>query len=136
MINFLQLWWKPLAFAAAGAFLYWKVGAVVADYREMVEERDGRITTLVVERNNARVEAESAKAALAEKEKHEKRLELLLADAIERQDAIRKEKREQQKIFEGHDLEEMAKRHNEWIAKLANKATQERMDAFENAFNN
>lgn len=135
-ISFLRLWWKPLALSAIGAFLYWKGTSLWDDYKKLAEEHERTVTQLTVERNNARIEAESAKAALAEKEKHEERMELLLADAIRRQDEIRKEKREQQKVFEGHDLEKMAQRHNEWIEKLANKATQERMDAFEGAFNN
>jgi hypothetical protein len=129
------MWWKPILGAVVVGFVYWKVGNMFDDYKEMVADRDGRITQLVVERNDARVEAESAKAALKEKEQHEKRLELLLADAIKRQDEIRKEKREQQDIFEGHDLGKMAQRHGKWIEKLANKATQERMDDLEDAFN-
>lgn len=143
VLPFLKMWWKPILGAVVVGFLYWKVSGFIDDYQEMkadhkseLQAKNDEIRSLTVQRNNARIEAESAKSALEEKEKHEERLELLLTDAITRQDDIRKDKRTQQQVFEGHDLEEMAKRHNEWIEKLANKASQERMDDFENAFNN
>ena len=127
--------WRWIVGALVVGVLYWKASNWYDDYQDMKETYNRNVQQLLIERNNARVEAESAKAALLEIKRHDERLELLLKDAIQRQDVIRKETREQQKIFERHDFQALTEAKPGLIERLANRATEDRFNAFEDAFN-
>jgi hypothetical protein len=118
-----------------GFWLYIQIQQYANHVTEVRNEREQKIIQLTQERDQARIEAESAKTAYEEKVLNEKRLELLLADALKRQDEIRTEARAQKAIFERHNLQALTDAKPGLIENLANKATQERMDAFENALN-
>ena len=128
--------WKWIAIVVVCFGAYWKLGAVFDDYKNMVAERNATITKVTVARDRALVEAATAQAAIFEIKAHAKRMELLLSDALQRQDEIRAEATAQREVFEDHNFTALTKAKPGLIEKLANKATQERMNAFEDAFNN
>ena len=127
--------WKWILLSLGVVAFYWKVNSEWSDYSEWKELQAQTITELTVARDRAVVEAASAQSALWEMKANTARLELLLQDALTRQDDVRADATAQRKVFEEHNFEALTKAKPGLIEKLANKATQERMDAFENAFN-
>lgn len=135
-LTILKLVWKPVVIVLSAGLLYWKISSWIDDYQEMKQAYETSISQLQRERDNARIEAESAKATVEELRRNEERLELLLADALERQDQIRTEANRQVDVFQQHNFTELTKAKPGLIERLANKASKERMTAFEEAFNN
>jgi hypothetical protein len=136
ILTILKLVWKPVLLVGIVGFVYWKVANAFDDYKTMVEERNTTITKVTVARDRAIVEAAAAQAAVYEIKANAQRMELLLESSLQRQDEIRAEAKAQREVFEGHNFEALTKAKPGLIEKLANKATQKRMDSFEDAFNN
>jgi len=134
-MNFLLMFWKPLAIVGVGAFLWWQIFSWIEDYREMKEGYDSRMAQLVQERNQTSIEKQSLEATLREKERNAKRLELLRRVAQRQAEIAKADLIRQTAVFEGHDLAKAANRHPEWLAKLATNASQERLDELEDLFN-
>lgn len=135
-LKFLVGNWKFLVLAIGILLFYFKANAFWNDYQEYRTQKEQTVLQLTQSRDQALIQVAEARAAMWEKEANEKRLELLLAKAIEEKAAIREEARRQIDVFENHNFEALTKAKPGLIEKLANKATQERLDAFEDAFNN
>ena len=120
----------------AAAFMYFKLNSMWDEYQEFRTLKEQTIIELTQSRDQALIEVAEARAAMWEKEAHAERLELLLEEARAERAAIRAEAARQVEVFEDHNFEALTKAKPGLIEKLANKATQERMDAFEDAFNN
>ena len=99
------------------------------------QEKERSLQEMTVARNNAHLEAVAATAALSEKIANEKRLELLLAESIKHNEIDVEKARRQREIFEEHDLQKLTNAKPQWLEKLANQATKERIDAMQSAFN-
>lgn len=136
IVKFLLGNWKVFVTAGAALFIYFKFNSLVGDFQEFRSQKEKTIVQLVQERDAARAEAASAQSAMWEMKANEKRLELLLEDAIAERAKIRAEASKQIEVFQEHNFEALTKAKPGLIEKLANKATKERMDAFEDAFNN
>jgi len=133
--RFLRANWMYAIGALLVGFLYWKVSHAWNEYQDWKDEQAQTITDLTVSRDRAIVERASAQAAMAEKEAHNMKLELLLEQAYEQQATIQKQAQREIEAFEGHDLAKMAQRHGKWLEKIINNGTQERLDEIESAFN-
>lgn len=135
-MNFLIMFWKPLAVIGVGAFLWWQVNSWVTKYNDMKLNYESELSKLVVQRDKARIEAEAKDDALEAMKAHGERMELLLTEAITRIDASRAEAEEREKIFNaGHDLDNLARKKAGLIERLANNATARRMGEIESALN-
>lgn len=135
--------WKVLLVVSFAGILYLKLGSFWEDYQDYradkeqtLAQKEQVILKLTQARDHALIEVAESRSAMWEMKANEKRLELLLAEAIEQQKEIRAVARQQVEIFENHNFEALTKAKPGLIEKLANKATQERLDAFEEAFNN
>jgi hypothetical protein len=128
--------WKVLGLIVVAVFAYWKITGWLENYNETMEAKAATITKVTLARDRALIQLAHINATLQEKERHEERLELLLKDALQRQDDIRDEAQAAREAFEGHDLTKMANRYNKWMEKIVNNGTQERLDSIEDAFNN
>jgi len=135
ILGFLKINWMYVGGAILVATIWWKVSHAWSDYKDWKANQAQTITELTVSRDRAIVERASAQAAMAEKQAHVIRLEILLDHALEEQKAVTTIAKEQQDIFERHNFTALTKAKPGLIEKMANKATQERMDAFEKAFN-
>ena len=132
---FLKANWLYVAGGILVIALYWKVTSAWSDYKDWKDLQAQTITELTVSRDRAIVERASAQAAMAEKEAHIMKLDIVLNKTLDEQALVQQTAKEQKEAFEGHNLAKMAQRHGKWIEKIVNKGTQERMDDIETAFN-
>jgi len=93
------------------------------------------ITEITVMRDRALVEATAARDTLERVQANIDRLKELLDQSLINQAAIQIEVKGQKEVFERHNFDALVKAKPGLIEHLANKATQERMDAFENSLN-
>jgi hypothetical protein len=141
-MKYLQLIWsflKPNFFyvllALLIAFFYWKLNNMWGEYKEWRTLQQETITQVTVMRDRALVEAETARQTLEQIQNNTVRLKELVEQSLLNQAAIQAEVKEQKDVFERHNFDALVKAKPGLIEHLANKATQERMDAFENSLN-
>jgi len=136
--KFLFAQWKWVVIGLITILLLWaafKVYGAFKDREALIEEKKGTLAALAVDLNSAEIEAQSAKATIKQMEGDKARLQGLLAGTIATQIEIRDEVREQKKLFEDHQFKEVIQAKPGLIQKKANRATQERFDELEAAFN-
>lgn len=131
------LWnnWLTVLIVLACIFLYFKFTGALSDYKDMVAQRDTSIAELRARNVAAEVKAASALATIDKMEEDRVRIEILHNDALRRQDDSRDLARRQMEIFEKHNLQRLVDAKPGLIQPRANKASQEKMDAIEKAFN-
>lgn len=134
--GFVKSSWKPVTIVLLVILSYWKITTWYDAFQEQQLAEQKLITKLTVERDRAMISAASFQAVAAEKAMNELRLELLFEKLLDQQKLILKESDRQKDIFENHNFEALTNAKPGLIENLANKATQERMDAFEDAINN
>lgn len=123
-----------LALALLGAAL--KIRATFAERDALLEERQQTISGLVQDVTIAEIEAKTARATVDEMIESQKRIERLQAEALAAQAQIRAEVRAQKAVIEdARRLERLTRAKPGLIERLANKATQERFDELEAAYN-
>lgn len=133
--SFLSVNWKWVVLGAVALFLYWKVGSWYDAYQEQQQAERERITRLEVEKAAAEISAQSLVGTMTMMIEQQRKTEMLLLDALKRQDTIREEMKQQVDVFEDHDFPELVDAKPGLIEKLANKATNERMKELEDALN-
>ena len=133
--KFLAANWKWVVLGAVALFAYWKVGSWYDAYQEEQKAERERITRLEVEKAAAEISVQSLSGTLQMMREQQVKTEMLLIDAIRRQDEIRSEAKEQVDVFEDHDFPALVDAKPGLIEKLANKATNERMREIEDALN-
>lgn len=141
-MNYLKIIWKfakpnipYILLALLVAFVYWKVTGMWGEYQEWKTLQQQTITEITVMRDRALVEAATARDTLERVQANIDRLKELLDQSLANQAAIQVEVRGQKEVFERHNFDALVKAKPGLIEALANKATQERMDAFENSLN-
>ncbi len=102
---------------------------------QLLKEREGTITNLVQDKTILQTERDSAKAAINRLLIDKARLQYILQTTIQTQIEIRDEIRAQKQIFEKHDFDKLAQAKPGLIQTRANRATQERFDELQDAFN-
>lgn len=127
--------WKILGIVGLAFFAFYKIEDFIEDRIVEAQERNNKITELTSARDRAVVEAEGLKDTLTEMRRHEEFLKQLLVEARIRHDEARQEARDQHRVFEDHDFNKIVQAKPGLVEKLANKATQERMDEIESAIN-
>lgn len=132
---FFKVNWKWVVIGLVLVFAYFKVGSWYDAYQEAEAAERERITRLEVEKASAQVSLASMAATLQIVMEEKRKQEVLLLDAISRQDRIRAEAKEQVDVFEDHDFPKLVEAKPGLIEKLANKATNERMQQLEDALN-
>ena len=140
MIKIVGIWllghWVYVVGALIGGFLYWKVSTGIENYIAEQKKEEDRIVELTSARDRAVIESLSLQATIWEMKANERRAEINARKTKEEQTQVREQEATEKGVFEGHDLGEMARRHEKWIEKLSNKATQEQFDEIEAIVNN
>lgn len=131
-----NLKWIGLGVAAvAVAGIAWKIHSTFQERDRLLEERKMVVANLVQDLTIAEIEKQEAEETIARIEADKRRLEQLYADTVVVQREIRAEIREQKAIFERHDFNRLVQAKPGLIETRANRATQERFDELETAFN-
>ena len=139
--SWLLNWWKWLVVGVIVLGIAW-IGLTIygafkdrAHYKEQLE---GNITQLTVERDRAVIERDAANETLRRKAANDEMVRELRAELRDTQKEARDRARAQQEIFEKdrkHSFSEIVQAKPGLVENLANKATQERFDELEGAFN-
>lgn len=127
--------WKTLMLYGAIAFVALFGYGKVKDYFTSVRNTTERLHLERVERVKAEVERDTAQQVLDQERGHYQTLMRIQAEHSIALDRIRTEAQNQHEVFEEHDFEALTDAKPGLIERLANKASQERMDEFEAAFN-
>jgi len=134
-------YWKiglSLALLAALATAAWKISGAFSERAALLEERQGTIANLTQDLTIASFERDSATWALQQMQLDKLRIEANQQALIKTQKAIREEIKAQKDIFtrqREHSFEQLVQAKPGLIEKLANQATQERLDALAAALN-
>ena len=133
--GFVSVNWKWVVIGGVLIFAYFKIGAWYDAYQETKTEERRAVLALALEKQAAEISLQNMAGTMQLLLEHQRKTELLLVDALRRQDEIRTEKKAQVDVFEDHDFPDLVDKKPGLIEKLANKATNERMQELEDALN-
>lgn len=132
---FLKVNWKWVVIGLLCIFVYWKGGNMLDNYVERKTAEKEQLVRMALEKQAAEISFQNLAGTMALVLEQQRKTEMLLLDALNRQDTIREEAKAQVDIFEDHDFPDLVDKKPGLIEKLANKATNERMQELEDALN-
>jgi hypothetical protein len=133
--SFLAVNWKWVVIGVVLLFVYFKLTSWYDAYTEQRENERAALTSAALRVQAAELSNQSMQATMMYMLDQQRKTEMLLLDAIRRQDEIRAEAKAQVDVFENHDLPKLVQAKPGLIEKLANKATAERLQEIEDALN-
>lgn len=124
------------AIAAVVATVWWKADTAWDNYKQAIENERVEYAQSQVDLLAVGIERDRAVQAIGLLLQQREMLAELVEDQLVEQEKIRQEAADRIAVFEGHDLEKIAKsNHNVWLGKLATTATNNYFEELQNAFN-
>lgn len=133
--GFLQVNWKWLVIGVVIVVAYIKVGNWYDAYQEQQEQERTALVRMALEKQAAELSVQSLAGTLQLVMEEKRKQELLFIETLRRMDEAKAEAKAQVDVFEDHDFPALVEAKPGLIERLANKATNERMQELENALN-